>query len=57
MYILKTYTWLTNKAIGEVFGVSISAVNKAALRINTQSEMSKDFRGKLEEIASSAFKV
>jgi REP element-mobilizing transposase RayT len=57
MYILKTYTGLKNKAIGEVFGVSISAVNKAALRINTQSEMSKDFRGKLEEIASSAFKV
>ncbi|MCP4253031.1 MAG: hypothetical protein GY775_06415, partial [Candidatus Scalindua sp.] len=33
MYILKTYTGLTNKAVGELFGVSISAVNKAALRI------------------------
>lgn len=57
MYILKTYTGLTNKAIGEMFGVSISAVNKAAIRINAQSKTSKNFRRKLEEIADSAFKV
>jgi hypothetical protein len=57
MYILKTYTGLTNKAVGETFGVSISAVNKAAIRINAQSKTSKDFRRKLEEIAHSAFKV
>jgi hypothetical protein len=57
MYILKTYTGLTNKAVGEMFGVSISAVNKAAIRINAQSKTSKDFRRKLEEIAYSAFKV
>ncbi len=57
MYILKTYTGLTNKAVGEMFGVSISAVNKAAIRINAQSKTSKSFRRKLEEIAYSAFKV
>ena len=57
MYILKTYTGLKNKAIGEMFGVSTSAVNKAALRINTQSKASKDFRRKLEKITYSAFKV
>ncbi len=57
MYLLNTYTGLTNKAIGEMFGISISAVNKAAIRINTQSKTSKDFRRKLEEIAYSAFKV
>ena len=39
MYILKTFTGLKNKAIGEMLGVSISAVsisavNKAALRIS-----------------------
>jgi hypothetical protein len=38
-------------------GESISAVNKAAIRINAQSKTSKDFRRKLEEIAHSAFKV
>ena len=57
MYILKTHTGLTNKAIGEMFGVGISAVNKAAIRVNTQRKTNKDFRRKLEEIAYSAFKV
>jgi REP element-mobilizing transposase RayT len=57
MYILKTYSGLTNKAIGEIFGVSISAVNKAAIRINEQSKTSKDLRRKLEGITYSAFKV
>jgi hypothetical protein len=40
-----------------MFGVSISAVNKAAIRINAQGKTSKDYRRKLEEIARSAFKV
>ncbi len=57
MYLLKTYTGLTNKTVGEMFGVSTSAVNKAAIRINTQGKTSKDFRRKLEEITYSAFKV
>ncbi|MHC4454426.1 MAG: hypothetical protein ACYSWS_06985 [Planctomycetota bacterium] len=38
-----------------MFGVSISAVNKAAIRINAQSKTSKDMRRKLEEITYSAF--
>ncbi len=56
MYILKTYTRTSNKAIGEMFGVSISAVNKAAIRVNAQIKTRKNFRRKLEEIAYSAFK-
>ena len=36
MHILKMYTGLKNKAIGEIFGVSLSAVNKAALRVSIQ---------------------
>lgn len=47
----------TNEAIGEMFGVSISAVNKASLRINTQCKASKGLRRKLDEIASSGFKI
>jgi REP element-mobilizing transposase RayT len=57
MYILKTYTGLTNKAIGEMYGVSISAVNKAAIRIDSQSKTSEDFRRKLEGFVYSIFKV
>lgn len=57
MHILKTYTGLKNKEIGEVFGVSPSAVNKASLRINTQSKTSKDLRKKLDRISFSVFKV
>ena len=34
MYILKMYTGLKNKVIGEIFGLSLSAVNKAALRVS-----------------------
>ncbi len=57
MYILKTYTGLTNRAIGEVFGVSISAVNKAAMRINAQSKTNKGLRRKLGGVVNSLFKV
>ncbi len=57
MYILKTYTGLKNKDIGVVFGVSLSAVNKAALRISMQSKKSKSIKGRLEQIVSSVFKV
>ena len=41
MYILKMYTGLKNKAIGEIFGVSLSAVNKAALRVGVYKEKNK----------------
>ena len=57
MYILKTYTGLKNKEIGEMFGVSISAVNKAALRISEQRETSTSLRKKEYRIANSIFKV
>ncbi len=35
------YTGLKNKAIGEIFGVSLSAVNKAALRVSYTKEKTK----------------
>ncbi len=57
MFILKTYTGLTNKAVGEIFGVSISAVNKAALRICMRRKTSKDFRTRTEKLVYSIFKV
>ncbi|MBS1259510.1 MAG: hypothetical protein MAG551_02582 [Candidatus Scalindua arabica] len=46
-----------NKAIGEIFGVSISAVNKAALCICIRSKTSKDFRTRTERLVYSIFKV
>jgi REP element-mobilizing transposase RayT len=57
MFILRTYTGLKNKEIGEIFGVSLSAVNKAALRVSIQSKTRNDIRRKVERITSSAFKV
>jgi hypothetical protein len=57
MYILKMYTGLKNKAIGELFGVSLSAVNKAALRVSIQRRKQKDLGVRIEKIAYSAFKV
>ncbi len=57
MYILKMYTGLKNKAIGEIFGVSLSAVNKAALRVSIQRRKQKGLGERIEKIAYSAFKV
>jgi len=57
MYILKMYTGLKNNAIGELFGVSLSVVNKAALRVNIQRKKQKNLGGRIEKIAYSAFKV
>ncbi len=53
MYILKTYTGLNNKVIGELFGVSISAVNKAALRISIQRKGNKRLIKKIDKIVYS----
>ncbi len=55
--ILKMYTGLTNKAVGELFGVSISAVNKATLRICMRRETSENFRMRTETLVYSIFKV
>ena len=57
MYILKVHTGLKNKAIGEIFGVSSSAVNKAALRVSIQRKKRKDLVERIEKIIHSAFKV
>lgn len=38
MYILKEHSGLDNKRIGKVFGESLSAVTKAALRINENTK-------------------
>ncbi|MCP4265085.1 MAG: hypothetical protein GY777_05840 [Candidatus Brocadiaceae bacterium] len=55
MYV--TYTGLTNKAVRELFGVSISAVNKAELRICMRRKTSENFRRRTEKLVYSIFKV
>ncbi len=55
MYILKMYTGLKNKVIGEIFGVSLSAVNKVALRVSIQRRKQKGLGERIEKIAYSAF--
>jgi REP element-mobilizing transposase RayT len=57
MYILKKYTGLKNKEIGDIFGVSLSAVNKASLRISMQRKKQKNLGERIEKITYSAFKV
>ncbi|MGR3318614.1 MAG: transposase [Candidatus Anammoxibacter sp.] len=57
MYILKVRTGLKNKEIGNVFGVSESAVNKAALRIDDQIRTQKYLKIKIDQIVNSVFKV
>ena len=57
MYILKEYSGLDNKRIGEVFGVSLSAVSKAALRIREQTKTQRRFKKEPDQILSSIFKV
>jgi hypothetical protein len=53
LYILKMYTGLKNKVIGEIFGVSLSAVNKAALRVSTLRKKQKDLEERIEKIVYS----
>ena len=43
--------------IGEMFGVSLRVVNKAALRVSIQGRKQKDLGVRIEKIAYSAFKV
>ncbi len=43
--------------IGEMFGVSLRVVNKAALRVSIQERKQKDLGERIEKIAYSAFKV
>ncbi len=57
MYILKMHTGLKNKVVGEAFGVSLSAVNKAALRVSMQRKKQKELGARIDRIVYSAFKV
>ena len=57
MYILKEHSGLDNKRIGEVFGVSLSAVTKAALRISEQMKTQRRFKQETDQILYSIFKV
>ena len=57
MYILKNNTWLKNREIGVAFGVSESAVNKAALRLSGQIKTQKHLKMKLDKIVYSVFKI
>ena len=57
MYILKEHSGLDNKRIGEVFGVSLSAVTKAALRISEQMKTQRRFKKEADQILYSIFKV
>ncbi len=43
--------------IGEMFGVSLRVVNKAALRVSIQGRKQKDLGERIRKIAYSAFKV
>lgn len=57
MYILKMYSGLDNKKIGEVFSVSLSAVTKATLRVGNQMRIQKELKKKVDSIVYSIFKV
>lgn len=57
MYLLKEHSGLANKRSGEVFGVSLSAVTKAALRISEKMKTQRRFKQEMEQILYSIFKV
>ncbi|MDN3515407.1 MAG: hypothetical protein NG747_13545 [Candidatus Brocadia sp.] len=57
MYLLKEHSGLDNKRIGEVFGVSLSAVTKAALRINEQMKTQRKLKQETDQLSYSIFKV
>ena len=55
--LLKEYSGLNNKRIGKVFGVSLSAVTKAALRMSKQMKTQKKLKKETDQILYSIFKV
>ena len=57
MYLLKKYSGLDNKRLGEVFGVSLSAVTKAALRISEQMKTQRRFKNETDQILYFIFNV
>jgi len=52
IYLLRKYTELTNKEIGNEFGMKFSAVSKAALRIEQLIKQDKKLKQKVENIMS-----
>ncbi|MEW6608649.1 MAG: helix-turn-helix domain-containing protein, partial [bacterium] len=57
IYILYSHTGLSNKEIGEIFGVSPTAIGKASMRVRNQMSDHKGFKKKVEDIVNSAFEV
>lgn len=57
MYLLGRYSGISNKKIGEVFGVSRSAVGKAVIRITEQMKHQKELRERVKSIINSTFEV
>jgi predicted transcriptional regulator len=57
MYLLGRYSGLSNKKIGELFGVSQSAVSKVIIHVSEQINHQKELRDKVESILNSTFEV
>ena len=53
MYLLKEHSGLDNKRIGEVFGVSLSAVTKVSLRISEQMKTQRKLKQETDQIVYS----
>ena len=57
IYILHSRTGLSNKGIGEIFGVSATAIGKASICVREQMGEDKELKRKVESILNSAFEV
>ncbi len=57
IYLLGRYSGLNNKRIGEIFGVSGSAVSKTIIRVSEQMNDKKELKDRAEKILNSTFKV
>lgn len=57
IYLLKEHSGLDNKKIGVVFGVSLSAVTKASLRISERMKTERRLKQEIDQILYSIFKV
>ena len=51
MHLLKEHSGLDNKRIGKVFGVSLSAVTKAAQRISEQLKTQGRLKKEIDQIS------
>lgn len=57
MHVLKTYTALTNRAIGEAFGVASDAAAKASGRVEKLAAQDACLKSRIERIEHSTFRV